>query len=127
MAKDFHSVCERDFPAKEIGQFLSRHVSSEEEAHQRRTMLHYVRQVKTLIFQPQTQKQSNKFGQNAFISQMGSDQWKEAELSIPRVCSTMHSSRSSRDNSSKRRFGFNLPIERSSFSLRVSFIELDRS
>lgn len=43
MAKDFHSVCERDFPAKEIAHFLSRHISNEEEAHERRTMLHYVR------------------------------------------------------------------------------------
>ncbi|KAI6178082.1 Transcription factor ap-2-epsilon-like protein [Aphelenchoides besseyi] len=43
MARDFHSVCERDFPAKEVAHFLSRHVANEEDAHRRRTMLHYVR------------------------------------------------------------------------------------
>ncbi|KAI6230059.1 Transcription factor AP-2-epsilon isoform X2 [Aphelenchoides fujianensis] len=43
MARDFHSVCERDFPAKEIAHFLSRHVLNDEDAHRRRTMLHYVR------------------------------------------------------------------------------------
>lgn len=43
MAKDFHSSCERDFPAKEIGIFLCRNVSTEEDAHRRRTLLHYVR------------------------------------------------------------------------------------
>uniref|UniRef100_A0AC35FN39 Transcription factor AP-2 C-terminal domain-containing protein n=1 Tax=Panagrolaimus sp. PS1159 TaxID=55785 RepID=A0AC35FN39_9BILA len=43
MAKDFHSSCERDFPAKEIGIFLCRNVPTEEDAHRRRTMLHYVR------------------------------------------------------------------------------------
>lgn len=43
MAKDFHGSCERDFPAKEIAIFLSRNVATEEDAHRRRTMLHYVR------------------------------------------------------------------------------------
>uniref|UniRef100_A0A914YFT5 Transcription factor AP-2 C-terminal domain-containing protein n=1 Tax=Panagrolaimus superbus TaxID=310955 RepID=A0A914YFT5_9BILA len=43
MAKDFHSSCERDFPAKEIGIFLCRNVATEDDAHRRRTMLHYVR------------------------------------------------------------------------------------
>uniref|UniRef100_A0A7E4UWF9 TF_AP-2 domain-containing protein n=1 Tax=Panagrellus redivivus TaxID=6233 RepID=A0A7E4UWF9_PANRE len=43
MAKDFHSSCEREYPAKEIAIFLSRNVATEDDAHRRRTMLHYVR------------------------------------------------------------------------------------
>uniref|UniRef100_A0A914DRK1 Transcription factor AP-2 C-terminal domain-containing protein n=1 Tax=Acrobeloides nanus TaxID=290746 RepID=A0A914DRK1_9BILA len=43
MARDFHSVCERDFPAKEMAVFLARNVLAEADAQRRRAMLHYVR------------------------------------------------------------------------------------
>lgn len=43
MAKDFHSVCERDFPAKEIASFLSQNLQDEEDIERRRLMLHYVK------------------------------------------------------------------------------------
>lgn len=43
MAKDFHSACERDFPAKEIATFLSQNLQDQEDIEKRLLMLHYVK------------------------------------------------------------------------------------
>ncbi|KAI1708957.1 transcription factor AP-2 domain-containing protein [Ditylenchus destructor] len=43
MARDFHTMCDRDFPSKEMAQFLARNLRTEEDAQRRRAMLQYVR------------------------------------------------------------------------------------